>query len=125
VFIGGLGVGRTMGWTAQLRDDHAVSFATAFGRLWVQTMVGAVGVWWFGQISAAALLYSLPLIGSLVIAVPFSMITAVSPLGILFARFGIARIPEETAPPEALGGLGLAAITAVSPARPAVAGAVP
>jgi membrane glycosyltransferase len=125
VFIGGLCVGRTIGWTAQLRDDHAVSFATAFGRLWVQTMVGAVGVWWFGQISAAALLYSLPLIGSLVIAVPFSMVTAVSPLGMLFARFGIARIPEETAPPEALGSLGLAAITAVSPARPAVAGAVP
>ncbi len=125
VFLGGLCVGRTMGWTSQVRDDHTVSFAGAFSRLWPQSLVGVIGIVWFAQISGTALLYALPLIGSMAIAVPFAMLTALPGLGIAFARFGIARIPEETAPPDALGGLGLAAIAAVSPARPAVAGAVP
>lgn len=124
IFIAGLCVGRTIGWTSQLRDDHAVSFPSAFGRLWVQTLVGAVGVAWFAQMSATALLYGMPLVGSLVVAVPFSMITAVTDIGLAFARLGIARIPEETAPPDAIGDLGLAAVAAAAPTRTAVADVV-
>ena len=125
VFIGGLCFGRTIGWPSQLRDEHAVSFADAWNRLWLQTWVGAMGISWFAKISVTTLLYSLPLVGSLALAVPFAMVTALPGLGLVLARFGIARIPEETAPPDALSDLKLAAVTAVSPARPAVAGAVP
>ena len=121
VFIGGLCVGRTMGWTSQLRDEHTVSFASAVSRLWLQTWVGAMGVSWFAHISAMALVYSLPLVGSLVIAIPFAMVSALPALGMIFARWGVARIPEESAPPEALNGLGLAAIVAVAPSRAEIA----
>jgi membrane glycosyltransferase len=126
VFIGGLSIGRTIGWTSQLRDDHAVPFSTAFTRLWPQTWVGAMGISWFAKISAVALLWALPLVGSLVIAVPFAIVTALPTLGLAWARLGVARIPEETVPPEALDNLKLAAVAAVLPARSAVAdGAVP
>jgi membrane glycosyltransferase len=126
VFIGGLSIGRTIGWTSQLRDDHTVSFTTAFTRLWPQTWVGAMGISWFAKISAVALLWAVPLVGSLVIAVPFAIVTALPTLGLAWARLGVARIPEETAPPEALDNLKLAAVAAVLPARAAVAdGAVP
>lgn len=125
VFIGGLCVGRTMGWTSQLRDEHTVSFASAISRLWLQTWIGAMGVSWFAKISGAALLYALPLAGSLVIAVPFAMLTALPGLGLVFARLGIARIPEETTPPDALNELGLAAIQAASASSPAIAGVAP
>lgn len=124
-FIGGLCIGRTIGWTSQLRDEHAVSFTDAFSRLWLQTWVGIMGISWFAKISLATMFYSLPLVGSLVLAVPFAMVTARPGLGLLFARLGVARIPEETLPPAALGDLKLTAIHAVSPARAAVAGAVP
>jgi membrane glycosyltransferase len=124
VFIGGLCVGRTIGWTSQLRDEHAVSLGDAVSRLWLQTWIGAMGMSWFAKISAMTLLYSLPLVGSLALAVPFAMITALPGLGAVLSRFGVARIPEETAPPDALHGLKLTAI-ALSPTRTAVAGAVP
>lgn len=110
IFLSGLALGKSIGWTSQLRDDHAVPFSAAFNRLWAQTLCGIVATYLFGQISIAAVLWASPILVSLILAVPFAMISALPDLGLACARFGIGRIPEETLPPPALGPLHLPAL---------------
>lgn len=112
IFLGGLALGRTIGWTSQLRDDHAVPVAAAFNRLWAQTLCGGVATYLFAQISLAAVLWAAPILVSLIIAVPFAVLTALPALGLACARLGIGRIPEETDPPVALAPLHLPALVA-------------
>ena len=112
IFLGGLALGRTIGWTSQLRDDHAVPVSAAFNRLWAQTLCGLVASYLFAQISLAAVLWAAPILVSLIIAVPFAVLTALPALGLACARFGIGRIPEETMPPAALAPLHLPALVA-------------
>lgn len=110
IFLGGLALGRTIGWTSQLRDDHAVPVSAAFNRLWAQTFCGIVATYLFAQISLAAVLWAAPILVSLIVAVPFAVLTAIPSLGLACARVGIGRIPEETLPPAALTPLHLPAL---------------
>ena len=110
IFLGGLALGRTIGWTSQLRDDHAVPFSAAANRLWAQVVCGIVATYLFAQISLAAVLWASPILVSLLVAVPFAMVTALPGLGLACARWGIGRIPEETSPPPALAPLRLPAL---------------
>lgn len=110
IFLSGLALGKSIGWTSQLRDDHAVPFSAACNRLWAQTLCGIVATYLFGQISLAAVLWASPILVSLILAVPFAMISALPGLGLTCARFGVGRIPEETAPPAALAPLHLPAL---------------
>ena len=112
IFLGGLALGRTIGWTSQLRDDHAVPVSAAFNRLWAQTLCGIVATYLFAQISLAAVLWAAPILVSLIVAVPFAVLTARPGLGLISARMGIGRIPEETMPPAALAPLHLPALVA-------------
>ncbi len=112
IFLGGLAMGKTIGWTSQLRDDHAVPVSAAFNRLWAQTLCGIVATYLFAQISLAAVLWAAPILVSLIIAVPFAVLTALPGLGLASARLGIGRIPEETNPPAALTPLHLPALVA-------------
>lgn len=121
-FMAGLCIGRTIGWTSQLRDEHRLSFASAISRLWLQTLIGVIGFVWFASISTTALLYAMPIVGSLILAVPFAMLSSWPELGTAFARMGIARIPEENNPSDALKDLHIPAIEAAMPARPVTVG---
>jgi membrane glycosyltransferase len=122
IFLAGLAMGRTIGWTSQLRDDHAVPVSAAFNRLWAQTLCGVVATYLFAQISLAAVLWAAPILVSLVIALPFAVLTALPGLGLACARLGIGRIPEETKPPAALAPLHLPAL--VVHAKPLVGQAI-
>jgi membrane glycosyltransferase len=114
VFLGGLLFRRTVGWTAQQRDDHAVPLGFAVRKLWLQTMVGLGLLVWFATSMPGALWIGLPFWGGLLAAIPFAMLTGLPRLGLGLVRLGICAIPEDTAPPPALSELHLPALAHVS-----------
>jgi membrane glycosyltransferase len=111
VFIAGLAFGRTIGWTAQVRDGHSVPAAAAARVLWVQTALGIVLTGWFAWTVSGMMLLFLPFYGPLLLAVPFAMLSAWPALGAAMARWRLAAIPEEVAPPAELLRLGLPALS--------------
>jgi len=110
VFMAGLALGRTIGWTSQVRDDHRVPLDAAAARLWVQGLVGALLLGWIAVRLPEALLVAAPFYGPLLAAIPFAMLSAWPALGVTMARRHIAAIPEETQPPAELLRLGLQAL---------------
>lgn len=112
VFIAGLTVGRTIGWSAQVRDDHGVGFGAAFGRLWMQTLLGALLAAWFLFQLPNFLLLALPIFGPMLLAVPFTMFSASPMVGRAMVRSRLAAIPEEAEPPAELLRLDLPAMVA-------------
>ena len=111
VFLVCLAFGRTIGWTAQVRDDHRVPFGAAASRLWAQSLLGAmIGAWLLGRMPELALLGA-PFYGPLLMAIPFAMLTAWPLLGLMMARWRMAAIPEEATPPQALLSLNLSALS--------------
>jgi membrane glycosyltransferase len=110
VFLVCLAFGRTIGWTAQVRDDHRVPFGAAASRLWAQSLLGAmIGAWLLGRMPELALLGA-PFYGPLLMSIPFAMLTAWPVLGLTMARWRMAAIPEEATPPQALLNLKLSAL---------------
>jgi membrane glycosyltransferase len=99
-------------WNSQLRESHSVPWRLALMRLWPQTLAGGliIGV----VMMKAPDRIGLALIGAggLLVAVPFAVATASPLLGVVLARIGIGRIPEEVEVPAALESLRLPAIEA-------------
>lgn len=112
VFIGGLLLGRTIGWTTAVRDDHQVPLGAALQRLWVPTLAGGVMLAWFTATMPGIVHLCLPVAVPLLGCVPFAMLTASPALGTWMARAGIAATPDETAPAPELLRLGLPALEA-------------
>ncbi|MBN9086763.1 MAG: glucans biosynthesis glucosyltransferase MdoH [Reyranella sp.] len=99
----GLPFGKVIGWGAQLRDDHAISWSTAFAKLWPQTLLGAGGLLAVALSHPMALPWVFVLIaGGLLLAVPLGVVTSWPGVGLALQRIGIGRLPEETDPPAAL-----------------------
>jgi membrane glycosyltransferase len=117
IFLAGLLFNREIDWIGQVRDDHAVPFRLALSSLWPQTLIGWVAIGLVSAAQPAALPYVLFFAGGPALAVPFAMLTAWAPLGRLAMRVGVGRLPEESATPEEMLLLSLAAIRpAVQPA---------
>jgi membrane glycosyltransferase len=110
IFLTGLLSGREIGWIGQTRDDHAVPFGLALRNLWPHTLLGCAALGTLALTQPAAIPYALFLAGGPALAIPFAMMSAWPGAGSLFARVGIGRLPEETAPPAALDALALPAI---------------
>jgi membrane glycosyltransferase len=103
VFFLGLPIRRVVGWGVQLRDDHSIGWATAFARLWPQTMLGGSGLAIVALTHPAALPWVFILVaGGPALAVPLCVITSRPSVGLALQRIGIGRLPEETEPPAAL-----------------------
>src|SRR5262249_7907787 len=103
--IGGLAVGRAIGWTAPVREDHGVTFAAAAQRLWVQTLCGFGLLAWFVAVAPDALGYGIPFFVPLLLAIPFAVLSARPDVGAVLRRLKLATIPEEIAPPPELARL--------------------
>jgi len=115
IFLTGLLFGREIGWIGQTRDDHAVPFALAFHNLWPHTLLGFVTLGMLALTHPEGIPYALFLAGGPAMAIPFAIVTAWPWLGVLSARIGLGRLPEELAPPAALRALMLPAIETARP----------
>jgi membrane glycosyltransferase len=110
LFLARLLLGRSVGWTAQARDDHAVPWGLATQQLWPQTMLGLWTMAVLGLTAPSAIPYALFIAGGLVFSIPFAVLTAAPRLGRVLVQAGFCRLPEETAPPAELAALALPAI---------------
>jgi membrane glycosyltransferase len=110
LFLARLLLGRSVGWTAQARDDHEVPLWLAARQLWPQTLLGLWVMVVLGLTVPAAIPYALFIAGGLVLSIPFAVLTAAPGLGRALVRIGFCRLPEETAPPAELAALALPAI---------------
>ncbi len=85
----GLALGRRVGWSAQMRDGHAIGWAVAIRMFWPHTLTGVLLLGLFWSTSWFACLACLPFLTGLVLAVPFAVLTSVpdsqeSKQGLLF-----------------------------------------
>lgn len=97
--IGRLFRSDSVGWLGQIRDDHTIPTRLALRSLWPQTMLGCGVVGLLAATHAAAIPYALVFAAGPALAVPIALGTALPGIGALFARIGVGRLPEETAPP--------------------------
>jgi membrane glycosyltransferase len=111
VFLVRLLLGRSIGWGAQARDDHAVPPSLAFRKLWPQTLLGLSTVTVLGLTVPAAIPYALFIAAGPLLSIPLALITAWPGAGRALAYIGLGRLPEETAPPPELRALALPVIT--------------
>ena len=110
LFLVGLLLGRTVGWGAQARDDHAVPWSLALRNFWPQTLVGLVPVVVLALTAPAAIPYALFIAAGPLLSIPLAVVTAWPTLGRALIAVGLDRLPEETAPPPELVALKLPAI---------------
>jgi membrane glycosyltransferase len=115
LFLARLPFSRTVGWAAQVRDDHVVPLGLACRALGPHTLVGAGTILVLALTHPAAIPYALPLAAGLALSIPLGVITALPAAGAVLMRWGIGRLPEETAAPVALDALALPALTASRP----------
>jgi FkbM family methyltransferase len=110
LFLVRLFLGRSIGWTAQTRDDHVVPWAVAIRQLWPQTLLGLWSMLLLAPRVPSAIPYALFIAGGPLVSIPFAVVTAAPRLGRALVDIGFCRLPEETAPPAELRALGLPAI---------------
>jgi membrane glycosyltransferase len=115
LFLVRLVAGRTIGWSGQARDDHSVPFADAARKFWPHTLLGVTVIITLALTHPAAIPYALFIAGGLALSIPFAILTARPGFGRLLVRLGIGRLPEETAPPQALAALALPVLAADRP----------
>ncbi len=73
----GLALGRRVGWSGQVRDGHAIGWATGLRMFWPHSLAGLTILGLFGSVSAFACAACLPFVAGLVLAVPFAVLTSV------------------------------------------------
>jgi membrane glycosyltransferase len=110
LFLIRLLLGRSVGWTAQARDDHRIPLAVAAQQLWPETLLGGCVLALLALTVPSAIPYALFISGGLVLSIPLAMLTAEPGLGRALVGIGFCRLPEETAPPPELRALALPAI---------------
>ncbi len=114
LFLAGLPFGRAIGWIGQLRDDHAIAWNVAVRELWPHTLLGGACVGLLAATHPAAIPFALLIAGGPLLSIPLCVVSSQPRLGLALTRIGIGRLPEETAPPEALRRLALPALAARS-----------
>ncbi len=101
-FVLGTLLGYRVSWSSQQRDDAALPWPEAARRHAVHTLVGLALAVALAALSEELLIWSLPVVGGLLLSIPLSVWTARASLGRLAARAGLFLIPEESAPPPVL-----------------------
>ena len=102
IFLGGLLMGRRIGWNGQDRDAHGIPWSLAAKELWPQTLFGLAMIATFALQAPMALAWSAPVVLGLVLAIPFAVITASPRLGRLLAQRKTCATPEERNTPDLL-----------------------
>jgi membrane glycosyltransferase len=102
LFMAALARGRTIGWTAQRRDGHAVPWLEAAMNLWPHAVLGVGTLALIAATHPSALPYALLIGGGLALAIPFAVITSSPLAGETLTALGLGRLPEETEAPPVL-----------------------
>lgn len=105
LFMIGLAFGRSVTWSGQARDAHALSLSTAFAGLWPQTLFGVFVLGAAAWLAPGLILWSLPLTLGYILAVPFAMVSASPQLGAALAATQLCALPEEIDEPQILKAL--------------------
>jgi membrane glycosyltransferase len=131
-FVLGALFGRSVGWDAQPRGDRGISWREGMMRHRWHLLLGLV---WGSAILALApkfIWWMLPVLGGMVIAVPFTVLTSRNSLGRALRARGWLITPEESAPPpelaelaRSLAGLETAAAAATAATAPPAAAPAP
>ena len=106
LFMIGLPFGRSVIWSGQARDAHALPLGLALRGLWPQTLFGCCVLGCAAWLAPALIVWSLPLTLGYLLAIPFAVLTASPGMGRVLARLGLCAIPEDIAPPAILDALG-------------------
>ncbi|WP_188518425.1 glucans biosynthesis glucosyltransferase MdoH [Alsobacter metallidurans] len=113
-FMLGLPFGRSVTWSGQERDAHALSWRTAAAGLWVPTAFGTAALMLLLVKAPMAALLGLPLLIGYPLAIPFAVLTADPRFEDWLTSRGLGAIPEEVETPPEIRALGS------RPAEPAV-----
>jgi membrane glycosyltransferase len=101
---------RGLSWNSQARESHAVPFRLAFAKLWPHMLFGCTVLGVVALKSPHDFGVALMGTAGMILAAPFAVATASPLIGRLFAKLGIARLPEENETPHALNPLRLPAV---------------
>ena len=102
--------GGGIGWGAQARDDHAVSFGHAVQWLWPHTLLGVISIGALLFRNSAAIPVMFLVAGGPMLSIPFAVLTARRSAGDILLHFGLCALPEENVPPEILRDLAVPAV---------------
>lgn len=95
LFLLALPFGLKVGWTPQNRADRGVAWADAARQFWPPTLAGVVLAGVFAAASPLALLLAAPVLASLLLAIPFAVVTADPGFSARLRAAGICALPEE------------------------------
>jgi len=105
LFMLGLGLGRAIGWGAQAREAHAMSWGGALRQFLPETLFGAALGAALLAMSPLLFIASLPLIAGYLLAAPLAVATADPARGARMRAAGLCGIPEDFAPPPEIAAL--------------------
>jgi len=94
-----LPLGYALRWDPQKRDSYRVSWADAFAGLWHATALGVVLLLALMIAAPGSILWFVPFLASLILAVPFAVLTSSPGLGACAARWKLFATPEEIETP--------------------------
>jgi membrane glycosyltransferase len=97
--VGGILLGHDAGWQVQRRDDGVVSREDTVRRYSVPTLFGIAMAISAYSVSLPLLLWMMPVILGLLLAIPLAMLSSSASGG---PASGLFRTPEETSPPQVL-----------------------
>jgi membrane glycosyltransferase len=119
IFMISLCFGRSVIWSGQQRDVHRLSWATAAQGLWPQTLLGIILFAMFYWKAPGVIPWASPLLGGLLLSIPFAVFTAAPSVGRAYARLGLCAIPEERNTPRELQRISDRDLTLDGPDMPA------
>ena len=83
------------GWVPQNRGDRGIPWSEAFRLFWPQALLGLVLFAGFAAAGPVVVLWAAPLLGGLLLAIPFCVLTADPRVGAWLQRHRVAAVPEE------------------------------
>ena len=95
LFLLAMPFGMRMGWAPQNRSERGIGFADALKQFWAPTLVGILLGLVFSAMSFTALLIAAPVLISLLVVIPFAMVTADARFSAWLVRQRICALPEE------------------------------
>jgi membrane glycosyltransferase len=95
IFMAALLFGKTITWDGQRRDRYRLSWGEAAKVLWPHTLFGFLLLALLAYGAPGAIVWFMPFLAGLLMAIPFAVVTASPELGAFAARRRFCAIPEE------------------------------